>query len=440
MDATSKSLYDELILESNDQSRTIDLTAGALIFEYFEDIFSPVVTAKLKVNNTAESIEKDGVMQSIYNGLPLRGGERLALRIKANTSSNKDLDFASRAEDNFYVSSISNVEKTQDAESFTLQLVSREAITNETSRISKKYAKSKSVSDHVRTILQDVLQTGKIGTIDKTSNNYGFIGNMRKPFTVLTWLASKGVPSVSKDGTAGFLFYQTQNGFHFRSIDELNKQEPKALYKYTEVNETYNAEGQKRNNDFRILDYYVDRNSNLLEKLRLGTYASQRIYFNPLDFSFSTVQQGVFKQSDYVENVENLGGAIQLPKMSEGSDKTLGDYPSRIITSVLDIGTMEKDVTTEENDDQSKHQSQALMRYNTMMTQQLTMQIPLNTNLSAGDLIDCEFPRSSSSDASEYDPETSGLYMIKELCHHFDTINSYTSLKLIRDSFGTKKK
>ena len=140
MDATSKSLYDELILESNDQSRTVDLTAGALIFEYFEDIFSPVVTAKLKVNNTAESIEKDGVMQSIYNGLPLRGGERLSLRIKANTSSNKDLDFASRIEDYFYVSSISNVEKTQDAESFTLQLVSREAITNETSRISKKYA------------------------------------------------------------------------------------------------------------------------------------------------------------------------------------------------------------------------------------------------------------------------------------------------------------
>ena len=29
MDATSKSLYDELIMESNDQSRTVDLTAGA---------------------------------------------------------------------------------------------------------------------------------------------------------------------------------------------------------------------------------------------------------------------------------------------------------------------------------------------------------------------------------------------------------------------------
>lgn len=48
MDATSKSLYDELILESNDQSRTVDLTGGALIFEYFEDIFFSSCNCKTK--------------------------------------------------------------------------------------------------------------------------------------------------------------------------------------------------------------------------------------------------------------------------------------------------------------------------------------------------------------------------------------------------------
>lgn len=440
MDATSKSIYSELILESNDQSRSVDLKIGALIFQYFEDIFSPVITAKLVVNNTAESIEKDGVFQSIYDGLPLRGGERLALKISANTNSNIDLDFASRIEDYFYVSSVSNVEKTQGSESFTLQLVSREAITNETSRVTRKYAKSQNISEHVNNILIDVLQTNKIGSIDKTSNNYGFIGNMKKPFTILTWLASKGVPSASKDGTAGFLFYQTKEGFQFRSIDELNKQTPKASYKYTEVNETYNSEDKLKNNDFKILDYYIERNSDLLANLRLGTYASQRIYFNPLDFSFTTLQQGVFKKSDYINEVENLGDNIKLPKMNEGSDKTLGDYPSRLITQVLDIGTMEKEVTTKENSDPSQYQSQSLMRYNTLLTQRLNMQVPLNTNLNAGDLIECEFPRSSSSDQDEYDIETSGLYMIKELCHHFDSINSYTSLKLVRDSFGAKKK
>jgi len=30
--------------------------------------------------------------------------------------------------------------------------------------------------------------------------------------------------------------------------------------------------------------------------------------------------------------------------------------------------------------------------------------------------------------------------MIKELCHHFDVNNSYTSMKLLRDTFGVNNK
>jgi hypothetical protein len=65
--------------------------------------------------------------------------------------------------------------------------------------------------------------------------------------------------------------------------------------------------------------------------------------------------------------------------------------------------------------------------------------IPSNTNLRAGDVIECLFPRISETSNNENDPDQSGLYMIKELCHHFDVENSYTSLKLIRDTYGLKE-
>ena len=39
-----KSLYDELTLESNDRSRSIGLIGGAILFEYYEDVFSPTIT------------------------------------------------------------------------------------------------------------------------------------------------------------------------------------------------------------------------------------------------------------------------------------------------------------------------------------------------------------------------------------------------------------
>jgi hypothetical protein len=71
-----------------------------------------------------------------------------------------------------------------------------------------------------------------------------------------------------------------------------------------------------------------------------------------------------------------------------------------------------------------------------MFTQTVSMTVPLNTNLRAGDLITCQIPKITDSDKNVFDEEQSGLYMIKELCHHFDLDGSFTSMKLIRDTFG----
>tara|TARA_B100000902_G_scaffold60840_1_gene67953 strand:- start:425 stop:634 length:210 start_codon:yes stop_codon:yes gene_type:complete len=64
------------------------------------------------------------------------------------------------------------------------------------------------------------------------------------------------------------------------------------------------------------------------------------------------------------------------------------------------------------------------------------MTVPCNTNLRAGDTIKCFFPKISRNDGQEFDPDQSGLYMIKELCHHFDKTRSFTSMLLVRDTFG----
>jgi hypothetical protein len=448
-----KSIYEELILESSDRSRTIDISTGAISIDYYEDIFSPTITAKIKVINTGNTIvaENGTGRQSIYNGLPLRGGERVSMKIAGNSATNPGLDFTKRVADYLYVSSITDVISETNQESFTLHLVSREAITNETVRVGKKFKVDSAISDSVENILTNYLKTEKIGAIDKSSNKYGFIGNLRKPFTLLVWLASKAVPQSSGSATAGFLFYQTQDGFQFRSVDGLITQTPRTdindnrvVYTYNQVNQAYDENDNKVNNDFRILNYYVEKNQNLIEKLKLGTYASHRMFFNPLDFSFSKPEDGMFKLEDYAGKSNNLGSQIKLPPLSDGSDLTLGDVPTRIITAVYDVGTLNPatslGVSSQINSDQTLYQSQSLMRYNILFTQTLSIIVPSNTNLRAGDTIECRFPTITQSDAKEYDTETSGLYMIKELCHHFDANRSYTSMKLIRDTFGINKK
>ena len=442
MSASKSSSYEILTLESNDQQRTVDIRTGTVSVDYYEDIFSPTITAKIKVANTGTSIapkdNPDGPKQSIYHGLPLRGGERLRMKILDRGEGKLGLDFATDPSKYLFVSSITDVVSETQRESFTLNLVSREAITNETTRVIKKYNTGSTIDNSVKSILKDILKTDKFSdqSIEKAQNKYGFVGNLRKPFSVLVWLAAKSVPVSSGDATAGFVFYQTQDGFNFKSIDKLSSQEPRATYIESQVNRG----DTERNNDFIISDYYTDKNQNLIETLRLETYCSQRMFFNPLDFSFTNPSEGKFQFESYSKKIKNVGGKkLELPLITDDSNKQLGEVPTRILSAVVDIGTMEKDVSTEKNADPGEYQSQAIMRYNVLFTQTISMTVPCNTNLRAGDTINCLFPKISKDSGDEFDLDQSGLYMIKELCHHFEPERSFTSMLLIRDTFGLFK-
>ena len=436
MAAIDASVYDEIIIESNDGANSVDIRFGVTSIDYYEDVLSPTITVKIQVMNTGDAVvTKGGKVQSIYNGLPLRGGERVAMKIAKNSETNSGLDFATSPKDYLYISSITDVIHEPQREVFTIHLVSREAITNETTRVSRKYPTNQAISISAEKIIQEYLKPDKDIDIDTTTNDYGFIGNLRKPFTVLTWLASKAVPDIT-DGTAGFFFYQTQSGFKFKSIDKLISQSPfPKSYVYTGANNS----GVLENNDFKILRYSTNKNQNLLEKLRLGAYSSYRVGFNPLTVGFSegkNQNQAPFVFNQYKNKTKNLGQEIKLPPISNDANIGLGDIPTRIISQVFDIGTVDKGVSLKPNADLFKYQSQSIMRYNLLFTQQLSMTIPLNTNLKAGDIITCKFPQNTRDKSKTYDEEQSGLYMIKELCHHFDPDQSLTSMKLVRDTFG----
>ena len=437
MAAVDKSLYEKFIIESVNRAKTADISAGVVGFSYFEDVFSPMITARVVVANTGNAIEgEDGKIQSLYNGFPLRGGERMQIKIAGNSQDNDGLEF-----NDFYVGSITDVMIDSGRELFTLNLISREAITNETIRVGKKFPSSQKISDSVGDICKNYLSSDKLYDVDDTQNPYGFYGNMRKPFTVLTMLASKSVPgNVSgKDATAGYFFFETKEGFRFKSIDSLIRTPP---YPEKYVYAPGIIDTDDTTKDFKILEFKTTRNQNLIENLERGAYCSNRTYLNPLTFEYTPSTQKIFKLEDYSGKIENLGEDIDvvLPSLSANDNRTLASVPSRYICGILDIGTTDTNVSQEGNADPAKIHSQAMMRYNTLFTQILTMTIPLNTNLTAGDILNCEFPRIDQQERKEPDEVQSGLYLVKKLTHFFDSKGSYTKLQLVRDTNGRKAK
>ena len=445
MAAVDPSIYEKFIVESADGNRTVDISQGVVGFIYYENILAPSVTGTVVVVNTGGTIEgDDGKKQGIYNGLPLRGGERVMIKIAGNSKTNKGLDFTKDVTQYFYIGSISNVTVDAEKEIFTLHLVSRESITNQTVRVGRKFPTSQTISDSVKDIIKKYLKSDKIGTIDTTQNKYGFIGNLKKPFSIITWLASKSVAynGPGKDSTAGFLFYETQQGFNFRSVDNLIDQSPSSEdYTYTPGVVKFDDPSK----DFKIIKYNIDRNQDLLGKLRRGAYSSERYYINPVSFKPDIRH---FKSSDYMgdDGINNLGDQkITLPSISDDDSKSLGDLPTRIFVGMLDVGTVEKTTTdkgwndpVERNADPAKTQAQSMMRYNQLMSQVVEITVPLNTNLTAGSIIRCIFPSIDREKKKSPDEQSSGLYMISELAHYFDGKGSYTKLKIVRDSSGRK--
>jgi len=443
MGAINPAIYQEMEISAETttgEPKTIDLKLGVVKFNYYEDLFSPCLTAQLLVVSAGGAVQTDvkkgesgETIENVYSGLPIRGGERVKIKIKPNSEKNVALEFDT-PEKYFYVSNVSKQFSDGSKEIFTLDLVSREAITNETSRVVKRYPKESKISDHVKTIIQDRLaSTIKDEDVDETVNKYGFIGNLKKPFHVLVWLASKSKP---KKGLPGYFFYQTKDGFKFKSIDSLieegNKSE-KITYRETNYKPSSVLSDVA---DFTILQYNVVQNNDLLTKLALGQFSSHIMEFDPLLGTFTTQEQGKFTLDNITSESINLGETPEVPKLlNDDTTQNLGTLPSRMITMVTDRGVLDFEPVTDKNSDPKLWQRQAYMRYQLLFTQVLNMVVPLNTNLSVGNIIFVEFLQSNM-ESKERDRQQSGSYMIKELCHHFDPNQSLTSMTLIRDTFG----
>lgn len=432
------SIYSTATIESSD-GRTVDFKVGCAAIDYYEDLMSPALSLKIQVVNSSGAIRDDkGVKTSIYEGLKIRGGEKVTLRIEPNSSTNLPIDFTSKP---LYVRSIKNVLRDAKREFFTLHLVTREAIENEVTFLQKSYPKETKISDHVRKIIQESFTDAKINVIDGTANQTGFLGNQMKPFKALTRLASMSVCDNGViGGSAGYFFWQTTEGYNFRSIDKMIGAQVKARYVYSEVaqnSDTYQPTPDLQTLDFKIMDFQILKNQDVIDQLRKGAYASEKRYFNPVTFKMNNPQD-TFNGANYFNKTKNLGQKFNVRdlELADGSVK-FTENTSQIITEVEDIGTVEKGVSKAKTKDINLYLNQRKMRYNTLFTQIIYIQVPFNSNLHAGDLIDCRFPKITDGLVDDIDTDQiSGIYMIKELNHHFDYTGSFTSMQIVRDTFG----
>ena len=429
----------------------VDASAAVTDIKYYEDILSNSISLSVIIAETGESDSKELGNRGMLDGLPIRGGNPAHIVIEDH-----DGNKLSFKDDNaLYVNRVRNVIPGTQKDVYSLDFSSREFFANEQCRVVRRY--DGKISENIKDILQkntsaDVgLKTKKKVNVDETAINYNFIGNDRKPFHVCTWLASKSVPIKGGKigGSAGYLFYETHDGFNFRSIDVLNQQKSKGNYIFTNTDENPKSGEYKG----KILDYNLNRDIDLQNNLSIGLYSNRTLFFDFMKYEY--------KVRNF--DVDNAGGAAEKEGAgSKGKINTLGkddidSVPdefrkpiSRILNRVLDVGTLpagkniEEELKTWKNTpfdptyDATKTMVQSVMRYNQLFAIKINIMIAGDFSLRAGDLIHCEFPELTTDPNTPVNKKSGGLYMISSLCHNITPRETYTSLTLVRDTFGRK--
>ena len=436
-----KPTFKELSISNPKTNNAVDLTGGLIEFNYYESILSTHVTSTMVLADTGNTVGEGKNRKDLLNGLPVRGGE--PVRVRALDVNKNELRFVG-ADGAFYVNQIKNVVSDTKKTLMQFNLCTKEFIGNEQVRVQKRY--SGKISESVKKILKDVLKTKKPQDIEESANSYNFIGNLKKPLYTLTWLASKSIPSDGAYGkTAGFFFFETKDGYQFKSIDSLigptkgggsADSKNSKRFEYTMTPDIKDGVG-------KILKYNVNKNINLQEKLVIGAYNSRFTFFNPYTFHVD--------YKDISMKEDQAGGKVKTA--GTNLDFVAPEFTQSItrgFSSVLDVGTLPvgKDAKEqvdnwrkkkdETNDRVQDRMIQAVTRYNQIFSISVDIMIEGDFSLKAGDTIYCEFPEVSAQ-TKRPSRETSGLYLIASLCHKVTPSKTYTSLNLIRDSFGAQK-
>ena len=348
-----------------------------------------------------------------YNKLPVRSGNKMALEIESNGAI---------LDQKMNISNILGYTASAKREMYTIICEPQTAFDNHTSRITRKFTGN--ISDNIKTIVEEM--GGEMTRTDPSSNTFSFCGGYRRPLFACTWLAKKCVHAKNEmsanKGSAGFFFFQTQDGFTLLDINKAFEGKNKdnvVNYEYKIGKSTIDA-----GNYFTLSSQpVIQSNHNVLQQLSVGHYKTANWFYD------ITTRQVSFAEYSYRDSDSEIQKSADERVIPKGID----DRYSRILLQTVDNGALEPDGTVSSKSEESYfRQAQATARYSSLFSQVTKVIVPVNLKLRAGEVIYLKLPEINTTRTTG--PQ-SGLYLISKLCHQFGGDKDYTGLELVRDSY-----
>ncbi len=414
-------------------NQPLDISSGTLELTYYESILDHTVRATATLADTGYRQSGEGGAVVEKNDVNLNTGE--LINLKFTDGYGNQLYFSNQKNNPLRVLETRDIVESTNKIVYTIDMTSTEYHDNDNleTLVTKRY--DGKITDNILEILQNTLKTKKNIDIDPGLNNFNFTGKSQKPFYLCTWLAKRCVPDMqdAKGNLAGYLFYETVDGFKFKSIDKLFTQKPKRTLIFNNLIGEIPSEY-----DGKILSYSFDATFNL-KRLRLTGAIGQAETrtFDPYTNEYDDTNE---VNSKVQFNETNTGGKERI-KYGEDQDKTTKRYVKHLDKGTLPTGrTLDEQLkkSKELNFDVDEIVIQSSMRYNSLFSIKLSLIIAGDFNIRSGDMIYCDFPKVSSKKNTTYSDKKSGIYMVADVAHRITKNSCFTSLNLVRESIGRK--
>ena len=443
------------------EGKTLDITQLVLEFSIFESINNPYVLGEIVIEDTS---------LNILANLPIQGRERIIIKAKTPTFGDTTYEY------DLSVSGIDARVISGRQQVYKLNLMSYEGMVNEGVRIAGILRGSN--DKVVKEILENVIETKKEIVVEAAKFEQKWLPSLKRPFDFIYQLApitisgnaqedkggtsqeratgdGEGVSSLKTEnlpkmsGSAGYVFFETHDGYVFKSLDQLASDGSDSFggeaVKYTYNYGYVNTEGKAGTEHLNILDYTFSNELNMLKQLREGIYSTVCVFF---DVNKCYYEENIYKIKDTWEQMSHMGSQDKLPK----EQQTLSEHSTRVMAQMINSEMFHEDPDTNGADnaaykDYNRYAiAQSNARYKLASNQELNITVPPNLTIRAGDKLELLFPNMTSDEdrkTNPYDEEHSGNYLIKNIGYNFTMRGAQpktgtTNITLIRDCFGRK--
>lgn len=257
---------------------TMDIKPITLNVELTEDIFTSTMNGAITVYDS----------QDIRTVLPITGLEKLNLRF--NTPGMRGINAVQDEGYPFQIYKIDEVRPDDNAPNsqlYKIYFCSVEAFKNTQCRISRAYTGT--FEDAIEDIFRskDKLNSKKNLFFEPTRNNSKYVIPSLRPFGAINLLANNALSA--NYANSGYHFYETPDGFHFRSIESMlamggAKARPSKFKFTSQIANTREGEVKDVNTDMRnVIKYDFLRPVDSLNLMRRGAYANKMITHDALN-------------------------------------------------------------------------------------------------------------------------------------------------------------